>query len=1093
MTRLSTLAALTFAFACAFSGPALAATDLYVTDTNGNELWGWSVADNGALVQVESETVQASASSIAFDNEAELMWVGSSAVSRVDGFTVGPTGTLTPDPTPPTAATTSPPTSIASDPFQAQLLTVLGGAASTLQSWSRGVGSPEMSEFGLPDAAGTNATDLVHYTTFGTTYVLRQNGVEMYDGGSAFPEPNGSVTLTGASSIALEPRLGRLYVGTTGGDIHIFSVAGDGTLDELGSSPFTPADTPVRMVVHPDGGALYATAAGGGVLQMAIGADGELSDIGTGSLDPGNQTGMRGIAITPDGDHVFTTSTGGTAGVQHFGVGAGLDLTAGATTMPAGGNDGNFDGLAIAVSPDQPADADLAVTSAPTTVGSSGTFDASGTTAADGDDVVAYDFHWGDGSPPTGGATPTPPPHQFNAPGIFEVRVLVTDETGTSEARVYDGRSTLRNGTRASSAYQVVSVAPASPPPAADATSGLFLTSGNSVFRFGLGAGGVPSGGAPVGGGHQPAMLVPSPDGRSLYVPSQGPEGDVIGQYDVTAGGGLSPKPAGLAASGLRPRWMAVTPDGRFAYASNFDDGDISVYTVGASGQLVPNGADEPLGPEPGGLAIHPSGDTLYAFYENFVQRFAIEANGTLTPAGAPVPAEPDMQDAAVTPAGTALYGVAFNGAVLEYAIGADRTLTPRPDEGTGCQPRGLAVAPDGRNAYVGCVNAGTTLRIFDIAADGSLGNQRGVAASNGLGHPVVSPDGGSVYVPGLGQTFLYDRAANGNLTPKSTPTIPNGGNGVAMSPSQAPVASFTVTPAPAGQATAFDARSSSDPDGAVARYDWDFGDGATLPNGGPTPTHVYASPAGYAPRLTVTDAEGTSTTRVFTGSAVSRNGGPSATTARIASVPPGPGAAQQPPPEPDYREEVLVEPVSGRVLVKVPGSNRFVPIEELTVLPVGSIVDVRRGRVELIVETGDGGPVQRAVFHGGIFQIRQLAGATASQRGRRPRPLTELVLRGDVGPCRGTAKQRARRSAGAAAGKKRRLWGNGKGRFRTKGRYSSATVRGTHWLTEDRCDGTLTQVRQGSVTVYDFVRKRLVTVKKGKRYLARPKQRRRR
>ena len=67
-----------------------------------------------------------------------------------------------------------------------------------------------------------------------------------------------------------------------------------------------------------------------------------------------------------------------------------------------------------------------------------------------------------------------------------------------------------------------------------------------------------------------------------------------------------------------------------------------------------------------------------------------------------------------------------------------------------------------------------------------------------------------------------------------------------------------------------------------------------------------------------------------------------------------------------------------------------------------------------------------------------------------------------------------------------RALWGSGKGSFRTKGRYSAATVRGTVWLVEDRCDGTLTRVVKGSVQVRDFARNRTVTVRAGHSYLAR-------
>ena len=73
------------------------------------------------------------------------------------------------------------------------------------------------------------------------------------------------------------------------------------------------------------------------------------------------------------------------------------------------------------------------------------------------------------------------------------------------------------------------------------------------------------------------------------------------------------------------------------------------------------------------------------------------------------------------------------------------------------------------------------------------------------------------------------------------------------------------------------------------------------------------------------------------------------------------------------------------------------------------------------------------------------------------------------------------------AKGKKpvRRLWGNGKGRFQTRGRYSSATVRGTKWLVMDRCDGTLTRVVRGIVRVRDFRARKNVNVRAGRSYLA--------
>ena len=67
-----------------------------------------------------------------------------------------------------------------------------------------------------------------------------------------------------------------------------------------------------------------------------------------------------------------------------------------------------------------------------------------------------------------------------------------------------------------------------------------------------------------------------------------------------------------------------------------------------------------------------------------------------------------------------------------------------------------------------------------------------------------------------------------------------------------------------------------------------------------------------------------------------------------------------------------------------------------------------------------------------------------------------------------------------------RRLFGDGKGSFRTRGRNAAATVRGTRWGVQDRCDGTLVAVQRGRVEVRDFVKRKTVILRTGKTYLAR-------
>lgn len=184
----------------------------------------------------------------------------------------------------------------------------------------------------------------------------------------------------------------------------------------------------------------------------------------------------------------------------------------------------------------------------------------------------------------------------------------------------------------------------------------------------------------------------------------------------------------------------------------------------------------------------------------------------------------------------------------------------------------------------------------------------------------------------------------------------------------------------------------------------------------------------------------------------------------------------------PAVGETAVVEPVSGTLGMTPAGIQRVVPLRDAVKLPVRSRVDARNGLVKLTSARGRRRR-QAARLAAALFQILQ-------RKGRRP--VTDLVLKGgDFGQCRAGGKAAGKPGGAAAAARRkrrtvRRLFGNGRGRFRTRGRFSSATVRGTRWLVEDRCDGTLTRVRRGSAIVRDFVRRRTVVVRAGHSYLAR-------
>ncbi|MGZ8980482.1 MAG: PKD domain-containing protein [Burkholderiaceae bacterium] len=70
-----------------------------------------------------------------------------------------------------------------------------------------------------------------------------------------------------------------------------------------------------------------------------------------------------------------------------------------------------------------------------------------------------------------------------------------------------------------------------------------------------------------------------------------------------------------------------------------------------------------------------------------------------------------------------------------------------------------------------------------------------------------------------------------------------------------------------------FDATRSRDPEGAIRRYEWSFGDGST--GSGARPTHVYRKSGRYLVRLTVVDDSGTRNDRASDASYVTVNAAP--------------------------------------------------------------------------------------------------------------------------------------------------------------------------------------------------------------------------
>ncbi len=197
---------------------------------------------------------------------------------------------------------------------------------------------------------------------------------------------------------------------------------------------------------------------------------------------------------------------------------------------------------------------------------------------------------------------------------------------------------------------------------------------------------------------------------------------------------------------------------------------------------------------------------------------------------------------------------------------------------------------------------------------------------------------------------------------------------------------------------------------------------------------------------------------------------------------PPGLDQVQPADPAPVPGRSVALAVKTGTILVRPPGSAALVPLDPAVPVPVGTLIDARRGTLSLTAASDLGGATQTADFTGARFRVAQVRGAAM---------VTELQLNGgDFSSC---PRPRARTAVAHAASRRvvRRLWGSGKGRFRTRGRNSAATVRGTVWTVEDRCDGTLTRVTEGVVVVQTLRTGRTKVVRAGQSYLVRRPARR--
>ena len=382
-------------------------------------------------------------------------------------------------------------------------------------------------------------------------------------------------------------------------------------------------------------------------------------------------------------------------------------------------------------------------------------------------------------------------------------------------------------------------------------------------------------------------------------------------------------------AVGADPRSIAISPDGKTAYVANNGDHTVSVLSTVTRTEVA---APIDLGTfEPTALAMSPDGSRLYVGGFSGVRAIDTATRLPIGTRWALDAAPPGVADLAVMPDGThAWAALDFDGTIADFDL---RSFTGHEVADTrsdrlkvtngGSALDEVAVRPNGSLVVVAGIKVGRIKPATRSVATDDLPDQiKGLAITpNGakalatgnmalwrLGLPngrfesefssIVESTGEDVAVTPDGELGVVAGGEVGNYRVRSfdpitqapfapAVAIPGDPISIAIVPNQPPVATLVAQdPGAPGGTVSFDAGGSTDPEGWVARYDWDFGDGTTLPDDAPQVTHVYARPGTFHATVTVTDNEGCSKNRVFTGQTASCNGDARAVATRTIVVP---------------------------------------------------------------------------------------------------------------------------------------------------------------------------------------------------------------
>jgi 6-phosphogluconolactonase (cycloisomerase 2 family) len=358
----------------------------------------------------------------------------------------------------------------------------------------------------------------------------------------------------------------------------------------------------------------------------------------------------------------------------------------------------------------------------------------------------------------------------------------------------------------------------------------------NSVVHgFSIGAGGLTAlAGSPYAGGLGPNSAVVSPAGNALWTVNA--TGSSVSGFSVDGAGALSEVAGSPYVSSGVSNAIAASPNNPFIFTSGYGSNTIAGFLRGSGPELTEL-ADSPFADPgtPSDVEFSTAGNFLFvtnADGDN-ISSYAISPSGTLTGVtGSPFLAGDQPGALAASPNGKWLFALNIEDSTIQvFAISGDGALNPIGSPvATGSDPYDLNVSPDGRFLYTANFSSGT-ISGFAIDDSGALSELSGSPYGDASG-AVVS---------------------------------------IQIVPDQGPTASFASSVK--DNTVSFNAAGSSDPDGSVSSYAWDFGDGTTQSGASPQVSHTYAASGNFNVTLRVTDNENCSNVQIGTGQSLACNG----------------------------------------------------------------------------------------------------------------------------------------------------------------------------------------------------------------------------